>query len=107
MRNIIRLSLHYIRHYKKQAVTILFSIILSMALVTGISSLLYSKEQSSLEKAREQYGSWHFLLPMTPEAEPLVKNPRGRGYEAVSYTHLEGLISAYPVKNRQVHFRMV
>ena len=81
MRNIIRLSLHYIRHYKKQAVTILFSIILSMALVTGISSLLYSKEQSSLEKAREQYGSWHFLLPMTPEAEPLVKNPRGRGYE--------------------------
>ena len=80
MRNIIRLSLHYIRHYKKQAVTILFSIILSMALVTGISSLLYSKEQSSLEKAREQYGSWHFLLPMTPEAEPLVKNPRGRGY---------------------------
>ena len=71
----------YIRHYKKQAVTILFSIILSMALVTGISSLLYSKEQSSLEKGRGTVWELAFPSAHDPGSRTACQKSPRQGYE--------------------------
>lgn len=37
-----KFSVRYIKFYKRQTLAILFSIVISVALMTGISSLVYS-----------------------------------------------------------------
>lgn len=65
------------KYYKKQTFAIFLGVILSIALLTGIGSLVYSGERSSLEKDREVYGDWHYYLYAEGEqADKLLKYAR-------------------------------
>ena len=57
-----KFSVRYIKFYKRQTLAILFSIVISVALMTGISSLVYSGERSNLEKDRTVYGDYHYYI---------------------------------------------
>lgn len=86
MKNSIRLSIAYIRYYKKQALALLLGITLSAALLTGIGSLFESGRMAALEQARREYGDWHFnTRGDAPWVEEFQKNPQGKGYQIEKY----------------------
>lgn len=62
-----KFSVRYIKFYKRQTLAILFSIVISVALMTGISSLVYSGERSNLEKDRTVYGDYHYYIKADSE----------------------------------------
>lgn len=82
MREMCRLSFSYLKYYKKQTFSLFLGILLSAALLTGIGSLLHSGSITSREKARADYGDWHYYF-MTDEAEadPILEERKGSGYE--------------------------
>ena len=51
-----KLARKYIVFYKSQSLAILVSMILSIALMTGISSLVYSGQLSDLQNSKEING---------------------------------------------------
>lgn len=55
------------RHYKRQTFAILVSIILTAALLAGVSSLLYSSQRNRLEHSKQMYGNWHYYVNAKPE----------------------------------------
>lgn len=60
MRNMLRLSFAYLRHYKKQTAALFVGILLSAALLTGVGSLFTSGKEAAKENARTEYGDWHY-----------------------------------------------
>ena len=52
----------YMRYYKSQTLAILASIILTAALLSGISSLIYSSQKSDLANSKTIYGDWHYYV---------------------------------------------
>ncbi|MCI8327262.1 MAG: ABC transporter permease [Lachnospiraceae bacterium] len=56
----LKLACRYMRYYKSQTFAILASMILTSALLSGISSLMYSSQRSDLENSRTVYGDWHY-----------------------------------------------
>ena len=60
MRNALRLSFAYLRHYKKQTAALFVGILLSAALLTGVGSLFTSGKEAAKENARAEYGDWHY-----------------------------------------------
>lgn len=60
---IFKMALQYILHYKMQSFAVLFSIFLSAALLTGVSSFVHSAQISDLENCREIYGDWNCRMP--------------------------------------------
>lgn len=82
MREILRLSFSYLRYYKKQTFSLFLGILLSAALLAGIGSLLHSGTVRNQEKAREDYGDWHYyFLTDEAEADAILKERQGSGYE--------------------------
>ena len=63
----LRLAYQYMRYYKSQTFAILASIILTAALLSGVSSLIYSSQMNSLENQKTIYGDWHYYLDVEPE----------------------------------------
>ena len=63
----LKLAYQYMRHYKSQTFAILASMILTAALLSGVSSLIYSSQRSSLENNRTIYGNWHYYLDVGPD----------------------------------------
>ncbi len=63
----LKLAYQYMRYYKSQTFAILASIVLTAALLSGVSSLMYSSERSSLENRRTIYGDWHYCFDVEPE----------------------------------------
>ncbi len=57
-----RLAVAYMRYYKSQTIAILSGIILTAALLAGISSLMYSSRISQLENDKAVYGTWHYAI---------------------------------------------
>ncbi|XCP84039.1 ABC transporter permease [Roseburia hominis] len=55
------------RYYKSQTFAILASIILTAALLSGVSSLMYSSQRSNLENNKAIYGDWHYYIDAGPE----------------------------------------
>ncbi len=53
----LKLALQSIRYYKKQSAAVLAGMILSIALLNGISSLIYSGQQSNIKNCMEIYGN--------------------------------------------------
>lgn len=51
-----------IKYYNKYVFSMLFSILLSSALMTGISSMIYSNEKYSIEQNRTSKGDYHYRL---------------------------------------------
>lgn len=70
----LKLAYQYMRHYKSQTFAILASIILTAALLSGVSSLIYSSQRSSLENNRAMYGNWHYYLDVGPDVFAEVHN---------------------------------
>ena len=64
MSNMFKLSGRYLVHYKSQSFAILLSMILSIALMAGVSSLVYSGEKSNLENSKEVNGDWNYAVPL-------------------------------------------
>lgn len=82
MREICRLSFFYLRNYKKQTFSLFLGILLSAALLTGIGSLLYSGSIANREKARADYGDWHYYFRTDEtEADAILEERKGSGYE--------------------------
>lgn len=63
----LKLAYRYMRYYKNQTFAILASIILTAALLFGISSLIYSSQMNSLENNKTIYGDWHYCLDVEQE----------------------------------------
>ena len=63
----LKLAYQYMRYYKSQTFAILASIILTAALLSGVSSLIYSSQMNSLENHKTIYGDWHYYLDVEPE----------------------------------------
>lgn len=77
----LKFSVQYIKYYKKQTTAILFSIVISVALMTGISSLVYSGERSNLEKDRIVYGDYHYYINADSDLiQEIRSKKKGEGY---------------------------
>lgn len=82
MKSIIKIAFSYICHYKKQTVAILLSVICSIALLSGISSLIYSGFRGQLENRREINGDWHYYFNIDKNtSENIEKHMVGDKYE--------------------------
>lgn len=62
-----KMAVRFVLYYRMQSFAILLSMTLSIALLTGISSLVYSGQKSDLENCREIYGDWNCKVPYTEE----------------------------------------
>ena len=81
MKASLKFSVRYIKFYKRQSTAILFSIIISVALMTGISSLVYSGERSNLEKDRKVYGDYHYYIKADSDLIREIRSKKsGQGY---------------------------
>lgn len=63
MHNNVKLAISYIRYYRKQAAILFLGICMSVLLMNGIASLVYSNHNASYENAKEEYGSWNYAIP--------------------------------------------
>lgn len=84
MKNSLRLAFAYFRFYKKQTLTLFLGMLLTISMLAGIGSLLYSGRNASLENAREKYGDWHYSLRCDyPWFKEFQKQKAGKGYKVV------------------------
>ena len=58
----VKLAYRYMRYYKSQTFAILISIFLTAALLSGVSSLLYSSQKNQLENSKQMYGTWQYSV---------------------------------------------
>lgn len=65
MHNTIKFAISYIRYYKKQALILFFGICMSVLLLTGISSLIYSNHAADYTNAKKEYGNWNYTIPVS------------------------------------------
>ena len=63
----LKLAYKYMRYYKSQTFAILASILLTAALLSGVSSLMYSSQMSDLENNKTIYGDWHYYFDGEPD----------------------------------------
>ncbi len=81
----LKLALQSIRYYKKQSIAVLTGVILSVALLTGISSLIYSGQQSNMKNCMEIYGSWNYCFLGDEEAAEQIAGKQDAGYLVERY----------------------
>ena len=65
MHNTVKLAVSYIRYYKKQAVILFFGICMSVLLLNGIASLIYSNHNADYANAKKEYGSWNYTMSVS------------------------------------------
>ena len=77
----LKLAWKYMHYYKNQTLAIFGSIILTAALLSGISSLIYSSQKSDLANSKTIYGDWHYYIE-TDHAmyESVQSGEQGEGY---------------------------
>ena len=69
------------RYYKSQTLAILASILLTAALLSGISSLIYSSQKSDLANSKTIYGDWHYYVETDHATYDSVQSgEQGKGY---------------------------
>lgn len=77
----LKLAWKYMRYYKSQTLAILASVILTAALLSGISSLIYSSQKSDLANSKTIYGDWHYYVETDPVTYDSVQSgEQGKGY---------------------------
>ena len=94
-----KLARRYIVFYKNQSFAILISMILSIALMTGISSLVYSGELSDLENSKEINGDWNYAIPLKDNTIDKITNKQDKGYEVEKYGICKTIDEAVSDKN--------
>ena len=70
----LKLACQYMRYYKSQTLAILASIILTAALLSGVSSLMYSSQMNKLENNKTMYGNWHYYVNVDPDIFSVVQS---------------------------------
>lgn len=63
----LKLAYRYMRYYKSQTFAILASIVLTAALLSGVSSLIESSQRNRLENRKALYGEWHYYAVVDAE----------------------------------------
>lgn len=77
----LKLAWKYMRYYKSQTLAILASVILTAALLSGISSLIYSSQKSDLANSKNIYGDWHYYVETDYATYDSVQSgEHGKGY---------------------------
>lgn len=77
----LKLTWKYMRYYKSQTLAILASILLTAALLSGISSLIYSSQKSDLANSKTIYGNWHYYVETDLATYDSVQSgEQGEGY---------------------------
>ena len=77
----LKLAWKYMRYYKSQTLAILASIILTAALLSGISSVIYSSQKSDLANSKTIYGDWHYYVETDHATYDSVQSgEQGEGY---------------------------
>lgn len=77
----LKLAWKYMRYYKSQTLAIFASILLTAALLSGISSLLYSSQKSDLANSKTIYGDWHYYVETDQDVYKSVQSgEQGEGY---------------------------
>lgn len=77
----LKLAWKYMRYYKSQTLAILASVILTAALLSGISSLIYSSQKSDLANSKTIYGDWHYYVETDHATYDSVQSgEQGEGY---------------------------
>lgn len=94
-----KLARRYIVFYKNQSFAILISMILSIALMAGISSLVYSGELSDLENSKEINGDWNYAIPLKDNTIDKITNKQDKGYEVEKYGICKTIDEAVSDKN--------
>ncbi|WP_461819857.1 ABC transporter permease [Blautia stercoris] len=94
-----KLARRYIVFYKNQSFAILISMILSIALMVGISSLVYSGELSDLENSKEINGDWNYAIPLKDNTIDKITNKQDKGYEVEKYGICKTIDEAVSDKN--------
>ncbi len=56
------IPVQFMRKNKGQTISILFGMILSVAMIVAVSSLMYSAQVNKTESDRERYGDYHYYL---------------------------------------------
>lgn len=69
MRNYMKLAMSYLRYYKKQAAALFLGICMSVLLLNGIASIVYSNHHADFENAKEEYGSWNYAIHPVKESK--------------------------------------
>ena len=64
----LKLAYQYMKYYKSQTFAILASIVLTAALLSGVSSLMYSSQRNQLENNKFTYGNWHYYMEAEEDA---------------------------------------
>ncbi len=78
----LKLAWKYMRYYRSQTLGILASIVLTAALLAGISSLIYSSQKSDLANSQTIYGDWHYYVEADEELyESIHSGETGNGYD--------------------------
>lgn len=86
----LKLAYKYMRYYKSQTFAILVSIILTAALLSGVSSLMYSSQMSDLENNKTIYGDWHYYFDAGPDVFETVRSgENGNGFQVEQCGKLE------------------
>ncbi|MCC0638609.1 MULTISPECIES: FtsX-like permease family protein [unclassified Clostridioides] len=81
MISLMKFAIQYIKHYKKQSISIILSIVLSVALLTGIGSLVNSANKSKIEKIRADNGDYHFYFKVdNKQLQKIKKNKKSNEY---------------------------
>lgn len=65
MGNCVKLAVSYIRCYWRQAFVLFLGISMSVLLLSGIASLMYSQRMADYENAKEEYGRWDYRIPIS------------------------------------------
>lgn len=70
MRSSIKLAVSWLRYYRKQAVILFLGICMSVLLLNGIASLMYSNRNADYENAKQEYGNWQYKIkPAASESQ--------------------------------------
>lgn len=80
----LKLAWKYMCYYKSQTLAIFVSILLTAALLSGISSLIYSSQKSDLASSKTIYGDWHYYIETDKKLYESVQS----GEQSAGY-HLE------------------
>ena len=77
----LKLAWKYMKYYKSQTLAIFISIVLTAALLSGISSLIYSSQKSDLANSKTIYGDWQYFAETDQETFRSVQSgEQGEGY---------------------------
>lgn len=76
----VRTALAYLTYYKKQTLTLLMGIVISVALLTGVSSLIYSGKTADIERCRMLYGDVHYICSVNKALSGWQEHRQEKGF---------------------------